>query len=299
MGVIESGCLSGSDEMQANQASRHDQLVNGAWLPFASEGDGEPVILLHGALADHRMWDSHRPIIARRFRAVAYTQRYFGREAWGSDWPPFGIETHAADLAAFIRGLRAGPAHVVAWSYGGHVALTVAQRNPELIKSAFVYEPGIPSYVTDAAALDAFTADANAMFSPVFEAAQGAGDVELAVELLIDGSGQRKGYFQSQPRERQQLQMDNARTIPLLLAQSAPPQISCAELGALKAPACIAYGERTRPLFKVVSQAAAHCIGGDRHQVIPGVGHMWPDEDPEGFSAAVLRWLGKSQAARP
>jgi len=265
--------------------------VHGASLPYIAEGTGSTVVFVHGALADQRMWNRHRAFIAQRFQAVSFTMRYFGTDPWGSDWPPFGVDTHAADLAELIRKLQAGAVHLIAWSYSGHIALTVALRYPELIKSAFIYEPGVPTYVTDPAEAGAFAADANAMFGPVFEAVQGAGDNGEGVRRLIDGSGQRSGYFDSQPGERQELQMDNARTMPLLLAQSTPPIITCDDLRALRVPVCVAYGELTRPVFGVVSRAAARCIQGGRHRVIPSANHMWPDEDAAGFSAAVLDFL--------
>ncbi|NUQ79221.1 MAG: alpha/beta hydrolase [Polyangiaceae bacterium] len=265
--------------------------VHGALLPYIVQGTGPTILFLHGALADLRMWSRHLALVTPRFSAVSYTQRYFGVEPWGSDWPPFGVDTHAADLVELIHRLQAGPVHLVAWSYAGHIALTVALKHPELIKSAFIYEPGAPTYVSDPAELEALNADAIAMFGPVFEAVQGAGDVHEGVRRLIDGSGQRRGYFDSQPGERQQIQMDNARTMPLLLAQSPPPIITCDDLRSLRMPVCIAYGEFTRPVFSVVSRAAARCISGEWHKVIPGADHMWPDEDPTAFCAAVLDFI--------
>lgn len=52
----------------------------------------------------------------------------------------------------------------------------------------------MPSYVSDEAALARFGEDAQAMFGPIFEAA-GRGDMEEAIRRLIDGSGERAGYF--------------------------------------------------------------------------------------------------------
>lgn len=265
--------------------------VNGALLPYAATGQGPAVVFLHGALADYRLWNRHRALMADRYRAVAYSQRYFAPTPWVSDWPPFGITTHADDLALFLQKLGAGPVHLVAWSYAGHIALTVALRQPALLRSLFVYEPGVPAYVSDPAEMEAFAADAQAMFGPVFEAVQGSGDNGEGVRRLIDGSGGRPGYFDGQPPERQKLQMEHARTLPLQLAQSTPPEITCEQLGSLALPVCIGQGEQTRPLFSIVSRAAVRCIPNCRHLVVPGAGHMWPDEDPAGFTAAVVDFL--------
>src|SRR5262245_44913707 len=97
--------------------------VNGAALAYHEQGRGEPIVLVHGAPSDYRLWLPHCAALAPRWRAIAYTQRYFGRGEWSGDWPPFGVRTHANDLIALLRDVVAEPAHVVAWSYGAHVAL--------------------------------------------------------------------------------------------------------------------------------------------------------------------------------
>jgi len=197
--------------------------------------------------------------------------------------------------AAFILGLLNEPSWLQFIGDRGLRTLDDARayilNGPDLLKSLFIYEPGVPTYVTDPAELEAFAADANAMFGPVFEAVQSRGDNVEGVRRLIDGSGQMPGYFDSQPQERQDLQMENARTMPLQLAQSAPPVITCEQLGTLTMPVCIAQGELTRPLFSIVSRAAARCIPHCRHMIIPGATHMWPDEDATGFITAVLDFL--------
>lgn len=263
--------------------------VTGVRLTYASAGEGPPVVFLHGALTDYRMWHRHRALMAERYRTVAYTQRYFGTEPWADDWPPFGISLHTADLLEFLTRLEAGPVHLVAWSYAGHIALHAALQQPELFHSLFIYETGTPTFVTDPADLAAFAADAQAMFGPVFEAVQG-GDLVAGVRRLIDASGQKVGYFEAQP-ERQALLLDNARTLPLQLSQTEPPLISCEQLGRLTLPVCMAYGELTRPLFKIVSQAAARCLPHCRPLSVAGATHMWPDESPADFCAAVVDFL--------
>ncbi|WP_437948455.1 alpha/beta hydrolase [Sorangium sp. So ce296] len=285
---MESASLSGHGISDGADAPRFME-ANGARLAYAEQGQGDPVVFLHGAASDHRMWDRHRAIVGQRYRAIAYSQRYFGTGAWDPSWPPFGVQTHADDLVAFLRGLDAGPVHLVAWSYAGHVALTAALSHPELLRSAFIYEPGVPSYVTDPAELRALGDDLNAMFGPVFGAVQ-RGDSREALRLLLDGSGQRQGYFDAQPAERQAVNLDNARTMPLLLSQPQPPAITCGQLAGLKVPVTVAHGELSRPTFSVVSRAAARCIPG-QHLVARGATHMWPEEDAPAFCAAVMGFL--------
>jgi pimeloyl-ACP methyl ester carboxylesterase len=267
--------------------------ANGGSFEVFEQGTGAPVVFVHGAPSDYRTWIPHCRALAGGFRAISYSQRYFGTVPWGSDWPPFSMRVHSDDLIALLQALGAGPAHVVAWSYGGHIALTAAVERPELFRSLFVYEPGTPTYVSDASDLAAIAHDASRMFGPVFAAVQ-AGDSETAVRVLLDGSGERAGYFDSQPAERRTIQLENARVMSLLLSQPAPPALSCAQLAALQMPVAIRWGERTRPFFGVVSRAAARCIGGPHHGAIAGAAHMWPEEDPAGFTREIERLIKRA-----
>jgi pimeloyl-ACP methyl ester carboxylesterase len=274
---------------KADRSVRQLRIADDAF-PFIDSGLGAPVLFLHGALGDCRTWQRQCALLSARFRCIAYTQRYFGRSSWREDGPPFGTATHARDLVAFCEALEAGPVSLVAWSYAGHAALKALIDRPDLFARALVFEPGVPSYVTDANELSAFGADAQAMFGPVFEAAA-QGDLDEAVRRLIDGSGGCSGTFERQSAARRAIEAENAHTMPLLLAQETPPPISCADLAGLRVPVTIAWGARSRPVFSIPSKAAARCIATAEPIVVPDVGHLWPDEDPEGFAALVERWL--------
>ncbi len=256
------------------------------------QGTGVPMVFVHGAPSDYRTWLPHCAQLAGAFRTISYSQRYFGAAPWSPEWPPFSMRVHADDLVALLRSLGE-PAHVVAWSYGGHVALTAAVEQPALFRTLFVYEPGTPTYVTDASELTEIANDASRLFGPVFAAVQ-AGDTGGAVRVLLDGSGERAGYFDSQPAERRKIQLENARVMALLLSQPPPPALTCAQLASLPMPVAMTWGERTRPFFGVVARAAARCIGGAFHAAIPGAGHMWPEEEPAAFARELERFVSRA-----
>ena len=94
--------------------------------------------------------------------------------------------THVDDLAAFIAKLDAGPVHVVGWSYGGGIALALVAHQPEWVKSLFVFEPGLVTFVTDSDDARAAGEDRKDMLAPALEAAK-TGDIVGAVRLLVDG----------------------------------------------------------------------------------------------------------------
>ena len=102
-------------------------------------------------LSDLRTWERTRSLLAKHYRVIAYSQRYFGKEPWVTGGPKIGVPSQSEDLTAFIRRLGVGPAHLVGWSSGGTVVIQVALAHPELVKSAFVYEPPLADAVTDEA----------------------------------------------------------------------------------------------------------------------------------------------------
>lgn len=258
----------------------------GATFEVDEYGSGAPVVLVHGALGDRRTWRRQCEALAPGHRALAYTQRWFGTGEWPAAGPRFGTRAHADDLAALVEALGLGPVHLVGWSYGGHVALTVAVERPDLVRSVFAHEPGFPTFVTDPAERAAFDADAAALYGPIAAALE-AGDPVLAARRLIDGVAGREGYYDAQSVERRTIETDNARTLALLFAQTEPTRVTCAALGALAVPAAIGCGGRTRPAFGVVARAAARCVGEGSLVEVPRAGHLWPEDDSRAFAALV------------
>ena len=117
--------------------------VNGAELAYVTEGEGAPVVFVHGAIADYRIWDGYRPQVADDHRFVAYSQRYFGTGPWPDKGEGFSIETHARDLVGFIENLGAGPVHLVTWSYGGEVGVMAARSGPTFSDPWSTTNPGL------------------------------------------------------------------------------------------------------------------------------------------------------------
>jgi pimeloyl-ACP methyl ester carboxylesterase len=122
--------------------------VNGVTLTYLEQGEGAPVVFVHGTLSDSRAWEAQRDPVAQHFRCIVLTQRYYGLGPWPDKGEKFSRPTHIDDLGAFIRGLKLGPVHLVGWSYGGSIALTLAVQQPELVKSLFVYEHSLVTIVT-------------------------------------------------------------------------------------------------------------------------------------------------------
>ena len=204
--------------------------VDGASLAYVDDGQGTPVVFVHGSLGDYRSWDRQRAIVGKQYRVIAYSQRYFGTEPWNANWPKLGVPVQSRDLTAFIQGLGVGPVHLVSWSSSGQTVLQVALAHPELVRSAFVFEPSESTFVTDPGDLKTIGEERKA-FGPAADAVQ-AGDNDKAARLVLDVVAGRTNAIDAWPATVQAIVMDNSRTLPKEFMDSdPPPKIDCAQLG--------------------------------------------------------------------
>jgi pimeloyl-ACP methyl ester carboxylesterase len=265
--------------------------VNGIDVVFLEQGQGTAVVFVHSSFGDHRTWEGQREAVASRYRYVALSQRYFGTAPWPDSGEKYSVATHVDDLAAFIRELKAGPIHLVGWSYGGTIALTLAVRHPELLKSLFLYEPvGLLSIVTDPAEAKAAAEDTRAILGPA-AGANKAGDTAGVVRLFFDGVNGQSGIFETLSPGVQSIFLDNARTAPLFFG--APPAVgpSCIELGQITVPVAVAKGEQTRVFYRILVDAVSRCIPGSSVVIVSHGRHSAPALTPAAFNDALIEFL--------
>jgi pimeloyl-ACP methyl ester carboxylesterase len=259
-------------------------------LSYEDDGDGPPVVFVHGSISDSRNWNQHRGMITAQFRMIALTQRYFGLSPWSDDGRNFSIQTHADDLAGFISALRLGPVAIVGHSYGGSVSLAMTVRHPELVDRLFLYESSQSTFVDKS---DDFSR-ATTEYLDVLRAGQAAldrGGTDAAVEILMDGVNGRAGEFQQLPHSVRFMMQQNGRTLPLVFAMPPPPPVSCDDLARLNFPVSFVVGQDTRMFYKMVSKAASRCLPGSKFIEVPNARHLWPAQNPIAFSRLVLDFL--------
>jgi pimeloyl-ACP methyl ester carboxylesterase len=143
-----------------------------------------------------------REAIAKRYRFIAYTQRYFGTKPWPDEGKNFSIATHADDLAKFITSLNAGPVHLVGWSHGGLVAVTAALSDPSLVRSLILYEAIIMSVLPAESPEGKIAREDRAKMAGPYIAMAKAGDFTKAAKLVQEAVYQLSpGEFDSLPED--------------------------------------------------------------------------------------------------
>jgi len=288
--------ISGGFTMQAQAAESlktRQVLVNGVDLTYLDQGTGAPVVFVHGSFSDLRFWEPQRQAIAQQYRFIALTQRYFGTIPWPDDGKHYADTTHAADLAAFLRQINAGPVHLVGISYGGVVATLVALEHPDLLRSLTVLEPGLVSLLADVPEAKPEIEERRKAFQPIVTAAK-AGETVQATKLLFNWvNNEGAGAFDKQPETVRQMFLDNARTVPLALSAPRAPAVTCATLGGVKAPTLVAGGERTRRYYSLINEVLVRCIPGSRLMTVPKATHPMSIQNPAAFNEMLLQFLAQ------
>jgi 3-oxoadipate enol-lactonase len=97
------------------------------------DGDGAPIVLLHGLGSSSADWALQLPVLAAQHRVFAVDLPAHG----GSSRPRgrLTVETMATGVAGLLGTLGVPPAHVVGLSLGGCVALTLALDHAERVRS--------------------------------------------------------------------------------------------------------------------------------------------------------------------
>jgi pimeloyl-ACP methyl ester carboxylesterase len=123
-----------------------------ARIAVEGEGAGAPVVFLHAAVADRRMWRDVAARIAATHRAIAYDRRGFGMTTAPN-------EDHSAlDDLRRVLDAQAGKAVLVGCSQGGRIAINAALRYPERLRGLVLIAPSVtggpdPVYPPDLAKL--------------------------------------------------------------------------------------------------------------------------------------------------
>ncbi|MFO1024440.1 MAG: acetoin dehydrogenase dihydrolipoyllysine-residue acetyltransferase subunit [Acetobacteraceae bacterium] len=141
-----------TDEAESADSARRPQetTVAGHRLRYLDLGTGNPpALLLHGFGADLSSWMFVQPGLAAERRVIALDlpgHGGSGRDVGGGD-----IDTFANVVAAFISEVVGQPVHLVGHSMGGGIALALAHRRPDVVKTLTLVAPaGLGSEINGA-----------------------------------------------------------------------------------------------------------------------------------------------------
>ncbi|HUV24553.1 MAG TPA: alpha/beta hydrolase [Methanomassiliicoccales archaeon] len=107
--------------------------INGANIYYEEHGEGEPLILLHGAWSSVESFLNQAGEFCAHYRIIIPERRGHGRSA---DTPgPYSYAQGAEDMLSLIHELGIERAHLLGWSAGAIIGLMMAMKNPGLFSS--------------------------------------------------------------------------------------------------------------------------------------------------------------------
>jgi pimeloyl-ACP methyl ester carboxylesterase len=259
--------------------------ADGTPLAVWVEGEGPPLVLVHGSMCDHTASD---PLVAElrdTMTTFAMDRRGFGASG---DAAGYALEREFEDVAAVVEAVAAltcGPVALWGHSYGAGCAMGGAALT-DAVHHLVLYEPGLGiPYPTGSI--------------EEVEAALAAGDAETALLLVLAGivgmTDEEIASLRSGPRW------------PTMLASAPTAPRECrAEDGwtyrpgafdGLSAPALLLAGAESHPVLRQATDRALAAIPGARVQLLEGHAHLAHRSDPAMVAALIRSFVSGPAAA--
>lgn len=103
--------------------------INGIELAYIRQGNGTPLVLLHGFPLDHHVWDEIVPLLEDTFDLIIPDLRGFGASTTIDT--PYTMDDFASDINGLLNNLGIEKTAIVGHSMGGYVALAFARLYPK------------------------------------------------------------------------------------------------------------------------------------------------------------------------
>ncbi|GIW45397.1 MAG: 3-oxoadipate enol-lactonase [Candidatus Binatia bacterium] len=246
---------------------------------FLDEGEGSPLVLLHGLGGSARVWDEAAEGFVRYHRVIRPDLRGFGQ----SDHPPgpYAIEDYTADLAALLDHLRLDQAHVLGISMGGVIAQRFVLDYPERVRSVVLVST---SSEVGPRAQAAWLRLADLIESRGF--GEGSADASRSVS---------PAFAARYPEKVRALGEATRQCDPRAYAAAARAVAAynfTAELARVRQPVLILQGLDDQLTPPGGSVKMARALPHARLLFVPEAGHNLPMEQPQAFVFSVLGFLG-------
>lgn len=115
-------------------------LVDGMKIDYELQGDGPPVLLLHGFPQTRAMWRRIAPVLAAQFTVVSADLRGYGGSGKPETVAAHSFRAMASDQVGLMRSLGFERFHAVGHDRGGRTVHRMALDNPEAVMSMTVMD---------------------------------------------------------------------------------------------------------------------------------------------------------------
>jgi pimeloyl-ACP methyl ester carboxylesterase len=259
--------------------------------------DDVPAVYVHGLSGSATNWTDLAWLLSSRAEGTAVDLPGFGlsRPLATRDYTPRG---HADALMCFIAG-RGRPVHLLGNSLGGAVAITVAARRPELVRTLTLVSPAMPDLLPDPrrvadprlllAALPGIGRKAKAELMAMDPRARAEltvrlcfGDPSIATEhRLVEAAAEVAAR-----RDLAWAQVAFERTGKGMLASWVRGESLWSVAARVKAPTLVVWGDRDRLVAPRLAKRTTAVLRG-KLLMLHDVGHVAQIEAPEAVARGV------------
>jgi pimeloyl-ACP methyl ester carboxylesterase len=260
----------------------------GIGIEYDADGEGTPVVLLHGWPDTANLWRHQVPALAAAgFRAVTPDLRGFGRSEKPERTADYAMHHH---VVAVLDDLGLARAHVVGHDWGAAIAWAVAIAAPERVDHLVALSVGHPA---------AFRAAGLSQLGRSWY--MGLFQIPGVAEALLsarDWSALRRGAGHpdadgviaelSRPGAlTASLQIYRAALSPRVLLRGLPP------VGPVRAPTLGVWSTRDAVLTERQMVGSGRYVHAPwRYERLEGVGHWMPLQAPDAVNRLLLDFLG-------
>jgi hypothetical protein len=177
----------------------------------------------------------------------------------------------------------------------GATVLGVAMAHPHLVGSVYLHEPVMRGMRLDPESAAIVETDLPAMLAPALAALR-AGDRDAAVRRFFDGADGQAGTFDAAPESMRAMALDNAATLPLQLAEPAPPPLEPTRLRRIAKSVAISRGEHTRAYYRIQAEALCSQLPHAQDIVVARARHLWPLHSPAAFNRTLFGFVVSCEA---
>jgi pimeloyl-ACP methyl ester carboxylesterase len=268
----------------------HDVEANGLRFHVAEQGDGVPILLLHGFPDTGDVWRLQLPVLAGSgLRAIAPDLRGRGRSERPEGVQAYALPELVADAVGLLDALGAERAHVVGHDWGAVVAWALAALHPGRVDRLVAMSVGFPGAVRpDRLALEQAWYRLLFLF-PEAEQVMRRDDWFLA-RILLEGAPDRERYLA-------ELSDGSALSAGLNwyranLPVDVTPGTDAPRLPRIQAATLGLYGADDPYLTERAMVASEHYVDGPwRYERITDAGHWLQLDQPERINELLLEFL--------
>jgi 3-oxoadipate enol-lactonase len=250
-------------------------IVNGISLHYTdSGGDGPAVVLSHGILMDHSMFDRQVAALRDECRVITWDERGHGGTASPG---PFTYWDSARDVFALLDHLGVDVAVLGGMSQGGFLSLRAALLDPGRVRALILID-------TQAGTEDPANAESYKQLHETWMA-QGPAPVQEIVSAIILGPGSWDDWYAKwAAADREQFTL----AFNALMER----EDITSRLGEITCPALIIHGTADAAIPIGKAEALRDGLGGEtRLAVIEGGSHAANVSHPDEVNAAIANFL--------